>query len=681
MEATRPEHPTSADPSIGWRRAFATAGLLLLLGAGAVVGGHRLASSALIDVGPTDETYAEGFRDIERDGPVYFRWSSVPSSRITLPLRACGPGMVRMRLRRHFADPAMLSVSLSGLTIGQKAVAARTDHPYEVVTFPYSQVSCDALTNVLLESSVENARPLGVAVDWVEVSSSEGFRASSATVVQGAALAGLAGLGLLVTGGSSVVALSAGALTSAGLLAAFSSEPVVAERVLRGCLYASILVACFGFAIARLAGLRGMSSRQRSVLFGITLGAVLLRGAFLHPQAFYPDYRVHALVQQTLSRVGLPAFLEQLFEIQYARSLGLQQAAQNWYPFPYPPGSYILTSGVARLFELGSMDASIVAAIAFGSLIPVLTAALAVALGLGESIALWGAFYVALQPLLIRRMALGYFPGIAGQFVDAVTVLLFVNALGARRGNVKALLAVSVSMTGAFLVYTQSVANFGLLIAGLLTLEAVRPSLGGRPAALRIALAGALALSASVGCFYFRYFPVFENAASHQPQPEAHVLDRLEQLRKNASLDSAVADEDVNDPWSGPTLNPARGVSRLGSRLWRFNGPFVLAILAGLWLLLSRASAATRNLLLAWSAVSVWISVLAAGLPSPNGFQHLKDLEFVAPLLAVSTGILTARLMQWRPAAAALLASAWILYSGVAFAQEWSARLLPIFDH
>ena len=327
------------------------------------------------------------------------------------------------------------------------------------------------------------------------------------------------------------------------------------------------------------------------------------------------------------------------------------------------------------------MDASIVAAIAFGSLIPVLTAALAVALGLGESIALWGAFYVALQPLLIRRMALGYFPGIAGQFVDAVTVLLFVNALGARRGNVKALLAVSVSMTGAFLVYTQSVANFGLLIAGLLTLETVRPSLGGRPAALRIALAGALALSASVGCFYFRYFPVFENAASHQPQPEARVLDRLEQLRKNASLDSAVADEDVNDPWSGPTLNPARGVGRLGSRLWRFNGPFVLAILAGLWLLLSRASAATRNLLLAWSAVSVWISVLAAGLPSPNGFQHLKDLEFVAPLLAVSTGILTARLMQWRPAAAALLASAWILYSGVAFAQEWSARLLPIFDH
>src|SRR5262245_37731314 len=105
--------------------------LAALLGALAVLLGHRFAASAVVDLGPTDAHYVSGFRDIERDGPVYFRWSSVPSSSLSLPIRFCGPGTLRARVRRHFVDPALLSVSIAGTVVGQKAIQARDDHPYE----------------------------------------------------------------------------------------------------------------------------------------------------------------------------------------------------------------------------------------------------------------------------------------------------------------------------------------------------------------------------------------------------------------------------------------------------------------------------------------------------------------------------------------------------------------------
>jgi hypothetical protein len=192
------------------------------------------------------------------------------------------------------------------------------------------------------------------------------------------------------------------------------------------------------------------------------------RSIFLHPQAFYPDYRVHALVQQTLNNSGLSGFLDRLFEMQYARSLGLQQIGGNWYPFPYPPGSYVLAGGVLQLFGLDSLGADMVTAITAASLIPLLTAAVGVALGLGESACIAGAFFVALQPLLVRRMALGYFPGLCGQLADAVTMLLILRVLGRSaplRAQVGWLVA---SLLAAFLVYTQSIANFGLLVGALL---------------------------------------------------------------------------------------------------------------------------------------------------------------------------------------------------------------------
>lgn len=679
-ESTTFEGAAAARPGRAavWR-TLAVIGVLGLTGAGAVMLGHRSARSAVIDLGPTDSRYVREFRDIERDGPDYFRWSSIPSSSLSLPLRLCGPGEVRLRLRRHFVDAALITVSVSGVILGQKSVQAREDHPYEILEFPFIVSSCDVTSSVLLEASVSNDRPLGVAVDWVEIRTRNGFRAPVKTLLRGGLLLGLAGLAFLASGSGIPLALAADGVLAVLVGFAFASGPVAAERMLRGGLVALTLTLILGAVITGKAGLLGLPHRNRIALTAITVLTVFSRCAFLHPQAFYPDYRVHALVQQTLNRGGLADFLDNLFEIQYARSLGLQQIDGNWYPFPYPPGAYVLASGVGSVFGLDPLDAATVTAATFASLIPVLTLALGVSLGLGPAVGLAGALYVSVHPLLVRRMALGYFPGLAGQFVDAVALLLLLASLRRSGGSLTRAVWLSCALFAAFLVYTQSIVNFGLLIGGLLGLELARQSQGGRAGVLRIAMAGVLALGASAGAFYSRYLPVLDNVQSHRPQPESRVLDRLEELRaKPPTANETPEADDLNDPYAGPTLNPLRGMARLGARLWRFNGPFVLLICVGGWLLFRQSDRRTQNVLAAWSGVAVWISLLAAGLPSPNGFQHLKDLEFVTPLFALAMGTATLRLWNRSSAAAVGLAAAWLAFAGLAFFGEWTSRVLRL---
>lgn len=686
LDATQATQSRERDGDRSRRVIWGPGGALLLflsagLGAVAVLSGHRLASSAVVDLGPTDAHYVKDFREIERDGEVYFRWSAAPSSRVLLPVRACGPGAVRLRVRRHFVEPATLAVSLSGSVLGSESVQARDDHPYEVLVFPFTRAICELNSEVILESLDAGPRGLGVAVDWIEISSRDGFRPSPLATLRGALFFGLVALVVCLAGSGARVVLVTIVALALGTAALFASGPVAAERIFRGGLAGLVLTTFAGAGILWLAGCRNVSARARTGLALVTLITLLSRLAFLHAQAFYPDYRVHDLVQQTLSRQGLPAFLDHLFETQYARSLGLQQIGGRWYPFPYPPLAYVLTSLTGMAFKLDAAEAVMVTAASAASLIPPLTFVLGVALGLGETVSLAGALFVGLQPLLVRRMALGYFPAVIGQSVDALALLLLITALLSKEAITRRFVGMSAALLAAFVTYTQSIANFGLLMSGLLCLELFKrssPTGGGRVA--RIALAGAIALLASGGVFYYRYIPVFQNVSDGRVQPESRILDRLEQTRAGLARpeERAAESDDLadDDPFTGPTFSPVRGIGRLVARLWRFNGVFVAALAVGGLLLWRVSAGSTRNMLLAWAGVSVWISLLAAGLPSPNGFQHLKDLEFTAPLAGLAMGELTRRLWSLRPAAGALFVVAWVLFSIAAFAGEFSARLL-----
>jgi hypothetical protein len=132
----------------------------------------------------------------------------------------------------------------------------------------------------------------------------------------------------------------------------------------------------------------------------------------------------------------------------------------------------------------------------------------------------------------------------------------------------------------------------------------------------------------------------------------------------------------MNDPYAGTTVNPGRGLARLVARVGRFSGPFGIAVLIGLGLLWRMADSRTRNVLLAWLSVCISISLLAAGLPAPGPFQHLKDLEFVTPLFSLALAIFSKRLWDRNHLFAALFAGAWLFFALDWYSVELAERLM-----
>ena len=655
-------------------------GLAALLGAAGTLIGGRSSRSATIDLGPTDAAYVVGFRDIETDPPIFFRWSSDPSSELVLPLGPCGGGSVRLRVRRHFEDSAFLTVSLDGLILGQREVKARVDAPYDVIEFPFTKSTCARQSHVLLESVVKNGRPLGVAVDWVEIRSESGFAPSRNALARAAGLGALMmSLLLTVAAAPLLPAIGLAAIASAGLAFGFACHPIGADRMLVGVFSACVLAAAVGFPLWRLGGLSAFPQSSRRVILGSMCLALVSRAAFLHPAAFYPDYRVHGLVQQTLKSQGIASFLDRLFETQYARSLGLQEIGGRWYPFPYPPGAYLAAEATGRAFGLTPLMAIQTTALTAATLLPIMVGLAGQGLGLPPPVGALGALCLALHPLLIRRTALGYFPGVIGQFVDACVIVLALRLYRHPQSpSLPRAAAVGIGAAFAFLVYAQSIANFGLLfVSVLLILALARSRQAGR---LGLALGAALAfsLALSIMLFYAGYLPVFSNVVAGQPQPEARVLDRLDDLRRAAGANSPGDRDEGNDPYSGASVNPLRGLARLAARIWRFNGPFGLLAMVGAVALVLRTDRPLRDLAAAWLLVPVWISVLAAGLPGPNAFQHLKDLEFATPLLCLGLADVVQALWSRSRLAGGFLAGAWLVFGLSQLASEVLARLVPL---
>ena len=637
--------------------------------------GASRATRGVLDIGPTDGAFVDGFRDLERDGDTYFRWTSGPSSVVELPMRWCGDGEVRLRVRRHFTEPAALTVSVNERTIGQTEVAGGGSEAYSVVSLPITKATCGSQSNVLLETLTSNSRPLGVVVDWIEIRARSGFNPSTAFLVRCAAIVALTAFGLLFSGASVRATAVACALLSIGAGWATSVDPFSAVRIVGAGLPA------LGVTLLVLAIARTLAPMAASPAFGMVaaaaLAGVLLRLSFLDLGAFYPDYRVHALVTETLNRLGLSRFMDQLFEIQFARSLGLQQINGNWYSFPYPPGAYVLVAGFASLFGLTPLDAAISAAACAGGALAPIAFLIARRIGIAEATAVASTWIVISQPLLIRRAGLGYFPGVIGQAFDALAFLYLIRILADRPGSARSYLAFGVATFLSFLIYTQSIANFGILIASLLVLSFLTRSPDRRPV---LALGGvaALALLLAIGAFYGKYLPVLESVERGERQPASIVLDRLDDARRVAltrSGSGGESAEELNDPFAGSDVNPVRGFMRLGVRLWLFWGAFGLFLPVGFGLLWRRHSE-WRGILAAWLSVALAVSFLAAGLPSPNGFQHLKDLEFTTPLLACCLAVVWSRAKShWLRIAGAAL---WFAYAGGRFWSEWVSRQLPL---
>ena len=618
--------------------------LVALFAWGAARFGVGASRPALLDFGPNDVGYVQGFRpDWERDGRTRFRWTGT-SSTVSLPFRTVGEGhRLRLRLRRHFVEPARVTLKVEGRTVAVFDVQADTKTPYRVVDVPLPRLEGRHPFVLSIESHSDNPRPLGMALDWMELTraSSDARFLPSAAMLARAALTGAAAyLAPRLAGAAPVVSLVHAGLMVVAILLGSARDPIAAERILREGAPVYGVVAIVAVLLLRWRRGRAALGFDSPALAGalalLVLVALAIRLALLlHPQFFYPDVKVHGLFAWELARHGPMAFLRDFTQNQYRYSLGLQMENGHWYAFPYPPLFYALCWPVVSLAGYRPEAAVAVVAAAINSLEGLVIFGIARALKRTSALALAAAAAHPLLPIFIARLTLAYFPALVGHAVDAVVILYLLSRLEGldRRGVVLRLAGL---MGLAFLTYTQSLLNFAVLLGLFFVLQILferQPQTVRRLAGLALASALGLAL-ASV--FYGRYVPVFLDMRRGIPMREEQVLlDKIEQQRKSA-VEQEAAPADVDDPYAGPGVNPIRGLRKAGWRLWIFYGLFAPVVVAGVVLLYARSDGALARFIGAWALTYLVLNLASGGLPGPNLVRYNKDMEIVAPLCCIA---------------------------------------------
>lgn len=623
----------------GGRTDFVLALVLAALGALVPALATRwVARPALIEFGPNDVAYTSGFRaDWERDGRTRFRWTG-PHATVAIPVRVVGDGVVRARLRRHLIEPAEVTVHAGDRELGRFTIQADTRAPYRTVELPLPNgLPSVSPLRLTIQSVSSNPRPLGVAMDWLEVDAplrlAGGHALALALLVATAFFAPrAAGCPARWSSAHAVLLLAAAAVGTAW-------DVVASERIAREGAPVYLAVALVIVAAARsrrvLDALRIASPRVAGALALAILVALAVRLALLlHPQFYYPDVKVHALFAWQLARHGLVRFLQDFTANQYRFSLGLQFENGHWYAFPYPPVFYVLSWPLIRLARYRPEVAVSVVAAVVNSLEAAIVFAFARRLRAPAAVALSAAAALVLLPIFTTRLTLAYFPALVGHAVDAV-VLLVILARLRELHRPRVVAEVAVLVAAALLTYTQSLLNFAVIVPLIVLAHLVldrSPDVRRRMAGL--VLAAGLGGLGALALFYGRYVPIFVGMQRGVPMAEEQIL--IEKQARAAAVSDEAAPPDVDDPYSGPTFAPLRGLRKAASRMIIFYGLFAPVILAGIVLVYRRQDTPARAFVAAWATTYVVLNFASGSLPGPNLVRYNKDLEIVAPLFCVA---------------------------------------------
>ena len=556
-------------------------------------------------------------------------------------------------------------------------IAADPRVAYRTIAVDLPRLEGRAPFTVTIDSSSSDPRPLGLALDWMQldrVGPSARFDLLGSTRLALLFLAIVAVVAPRLAGASRPAAAAHGLAILALMVAGCAWDILAAERIAREGCAAYAAVAAIAVVVTRgrrtREGLEIADSSIAGALVTIVLGALALRLVILlHPQFYYPDVRVHALFAWQLARRGLVGFLRHFTEDQFRFSLGLQNENGHWYAFPYPPAFYILCWPLVTLARMRQEVAVSVLAAAVNSLEAFLVFGIARRLRAPAWTAVGAAAALALLPLFFARLSLAYFPALVGHAVDAIVILYLLTRLR-ELDRPRVVLTLGALIALALLTYTQSLLNFAVLmplfLAVLLARDRSRETLRH---ATGLVVAGALGAVLSLLVFYGRYVPTFIDMQRGVPMPEERIL--LEKPSTPVPADE-LAPQEPDDPFAGPTVNPWRGVRKAAWRLYVFYGVFAFAVVGGL-VLVWRAQGTWpyAAFVLAWAATYLALNLLSAGLPGPNLVRYNKDLEVVAPLFCLAL----ASVGEWLWTRSRWLA---ILYAGSygAFALTRAVRYL-----
>jgi hypothetical protein len=610
--------------------------LPLLLPAAAL----QLPRPLLVNFGAGDQPFIHGFRDdwerdgLRQSGETMFRWT-LDGGVVTLPVDVhSGRPVARLRVARFAATPAEIRI-----LAGESTVAAWTQPPRGWRLRDVELGGLRGRVSLQFRSAAEAGDPLGVALDWIEV------RGAGLITPAGHLLPGLLGLLIgvplavrLLAGGEAARVVAAGLGVLAGTLVAYDR---LGGLVALSRAAAPLLIGVLALAGLRR-GLRRLTSDPTPAPAGVALAATTLAALLsFHPFYYYSDVATHSEYLAAL-RADPGLLLDstdyQIRTAAYTRNVGGRRVA-----FPYSPAFHVLAWPLAPL--LGDVDAVKTVAVLAQGVIVFLVYALARAAGLTPVAGLVAQVLVVLMPVTASDLSLARYPTLLGRACD-LALLLY---LAWRLPQLRTCPALGLLLL-AQASYTGSLFNVGALVAALVLLDALH---GERRRALR--LLGLLAASAAVvvAVLYGRFLVSFWR----------DILPHLRAMPPDAPL--------AQDPASWLAL----AAERL-SVFYDFVFPATAA--AGLLALRAAPPHAVRAL---GAALAAGLALLGLRFFSPSVFRDVKEVQFLAPAVAVAStatlGWLWDRGRWGRVAATGLLlaASAWSLRSAAALV---AARFLAV---
>jgi hypothetical protein len=556
--------------------------------------GVRAPATVLFNLGPNDADHITGFEPhYEIDGPVATRWTSYRAE-VDLPLTLRGgPAAVSYRFSRVLPETAVVDVLVAGHLIDRFTCrgGAWVTRTVPLAALPETPLRLE------LRIDSHDRRNLGLMLDWIRVTltggrvGGRGWARWAPALLAAAAyvLFRLAGLdwpaAALVT-----LPVSIGAWVW-GRIDPFALAHVAAKLALPA-------VGLTAVCVAVVRGRRG--GRWVAPIF---LAGYLLKGAgVFHPAFYYPDVQTHGRYVAAYAEASGPIperGLEAAHEVRWAT----RSVAGRAYVFPYSPIFYIpftwLGPEPARV-EDALRHVGVAAAAAE---VPVVFWLGGLAFGPAAGVA--AALVAAVLPPLYSRVLFAMWPSLAGHLLDVLAIGAAL-CVARRPASRRTMVGFSLLTLAALLSYIASLFNLTLFIVFLALLERGRAR----------ALLGTLAVAAGVTVFWL-----------YGSFTRTFLFEILPALAGGAA---------VAGPSAGAAAAPG-GLWAALSRVPLFYGwGFPALAVAGLFLARRDADPAARHVLLAYGLAFlslVLLRVLGGGL-----FRDLKEITFVAPLVAVTAG-------------------------------------------
>jgi hypothetical protein len=606
------------EPVKRWRDVPACAALFVVavLASGASAPGEK---TVTFQLGPNDYLYIEGFAphyEVE-NGNLGTRWTTY-DARVTLPLTIeGGPIAIAYRYSRVFAETAEAEVTLAGTTVDRFSARGGAVETRRA-RFPVL-----SRTPFVLGFDVDSheRRNLGLKLDWISIEAGKGasFRlrgwarwCPAVLAVLFFVLCRVAGLEWLASGGVGLVFVLF--VTVALRLDPFGLAHVLVE------LFVPLVLLSAGAALL-----------LRRWPFGawvlpILLLAYLVRGyGLFHPETFYPDV-TNARDYVEAFRETKGTLADRGVEAQTKTNVGYPRiVAGKAYAFPYSP-LYFLPFTLAP--SPGAVEDAVRHVGLAASVLEILPLFWLASTVFSARAGVLASVLWTFLPPVFSRLLLALHATVVGNFLDTL-VIVSVLMLSYEPASRRRLAAVFATTLASLLVYTSSLFSVSAFLLFASILE--------RKLALRLMAVLLLCGTLTVTWLYWPFLVAF-------------TTEILPAMMHGAT-------GKAGDPDPSPVLHAL-------SRVPLFYGyAYPVLAVAGLLLARRRADPRAFRLLAAWGlGFLLMLSLRAFG---GGLFKDLKEILFVAPLVAVLSGASLVELAskgKWPRHAAAALATVLVLF-------------------